>query len=307
MSSAEVLREVNVRWGQLGQLMKVLEVEGAVEREGSRWRRTLRPWSYDRQRVEAVTALRRVEQSQMLDYVSTGRCRMSLLRQYLDDDPSGPCGICDVCSGDRILIDLDPQNVKRAAGHLRAAEHPIKPRKMIPGSGRIDPNRVLQVGRALCVWGDGGWSGLVRRGKQVDGRFDDRLITASAQLIRRGWWSDGPQPEWVTFVPSFRNPDLVPYFAARLAESLGLECKDVVSKVRETEPQKTMQNSEKQYANVRGAFSVRRPVPSGPLLLVDDLVDSRWTMTAIGWLLQEAGSGRVYPFALADTAGRSVT
>ena len=96
-------------------------------------------------------------------------------------------------------------------------------------------------------------------------------------------------------------------FAARLAESLGLACKDVVAKIRESEPQKTMHNSEQQYANVRGAFEVTGPVPSRPVLLVDDIVDSRWTMTAIGWLLQEAGSGPVYPFALADTAGRSVT
>ena len=305
MSLAELLREVNVRWGQLNQLMKVLEVEGAVEREGSRWRRTLRPWSYDRDRVQAVTTLRLVEQRQMLDYISTDQCRMTLLRRYLDDDTEGPCGICDVCTGDRILIDPDPQEIQRAAGHIVGSEHSIQPRKTLPGSGRIAPDRVMKVGRSLCVWGDGGWSGLVRRGKEVDRRFDDRLVAASAQLIRRVRWSEGP-PEWVGFVPSFRNPDLVQNFAVRLAESLGLDCEDVVVKVRETQLQKTMQNSEQQYTNVRGAFRVDRQVPSGPVLLVDDTVDSRWTMTAISWLLREAGSGPVYPFALADTSGRSV-
>ena len=305
MSSTELLREVNVRKGQLDKLMKILEVEGAVEREGSGWRRTLRPWSYDRDRMEAVTELRRVEQGQMLEYISTDLCRMKLLRRFLDDDAAGPCGICDVCSGDRILVDLDTQEVQRAAGRLLAEEYPIEPRKVIPGSGRIAPERVLREGRALSLWGDGGWSGLVRRGKQVDSRFDDRLVAASAQLIRRGWWTGGP-PEWVTFVPSFRNPELVPYFAVRLAEFLGLECKDVVTRVRDTKPQKTMQNSEHQYSNVRGTFRVHEPVPSGAVLLVDDIVDSRWTMTAIGWLLRQAGSGPVYPFALADTAGRSV-
>ncbi|MCY4370290.1 MAG: RecQ family ATP-dependent DNA helicase [bacterium] len=305
MSSAELLREVNVRMHQMDQLMKTLEVEGAVEREGRRWRRTLSPWSYDRERVQAVTARRRVEQAQMLDYISADRCRMSLLRGYLDDDADQPCRICDACTGRSISINPDPEKVQRAEGHLFAAEHPIQPRKMIPGSGRIDPDRTLQAGRALSQWGDGGWSGLVRRGKQVDGRFDDRLLEASAQLIRRGWWSDGPL-EWVTFVPSIRNPDLVADLAVRLAASLDLPCRDAVAKVRETEPQKTMQNSQQQYTNVRGAFRVPGPVPPGPVLLVDDIVDSRWTMTAIGWLLQEAGSGPVYPFALVSTAGRSV-
>ncbi len=305
MSVTELLGEINVRPGQLGKLLKVLEVEGAVERAGGRWRRTLRPWAYDRDRVEAVTALRRVEQRQMQDYISTDRCRMALLRSYLDDASSGPCGICDVCSGDRIQLDLDPEEIEQAERHVRAAQHPIEPRKRIPGTGNIKLDRRLEVGRALSVWGDGGWSDLVRRGKQVDGYFDDRLVTAAAQLIRQTRWSDGP-PEWVTFVPSLRSPDLVAHFARRLAASLGLACEDVVAKVRETRPQKSMQNSEQQYDNIRGAFTARSQVHRGPVLLVDDIVDSRWTMTAIGWLLREAGSGLVYPFALADTAGRSV-
>lgn len=305
MSSVELLREVNVRKGQMDQLIKTLEVEGAIERHGSRWLRTLRPWSYNRDRVEEVTARRRVEQRQMQDYISADRCRMNLLRRYLDDDPGGACGICDVCSGRPLPVDPDPGAVRRAAGHLRAVEHPIQPRKMIPGSGRIDPERTLETGRALSVWGDGGWSGLVRRGKQVDERFDDRLVRASARLIRRSWSPDG-LIEWVTFVPSIRNPGLVADLAVRLAESLGLPCQDVVAKVRETAPQKTMQNNQQQYAHIRGVFEVRGPVPAGPVLLVDDIVDSRWTMTAIGWLLRDAGSGPVYPFALANTAGRSV-
>ena len=305
MSSTELLGEINVRPGQLSKLLKVLEVEGAVERVGGRWRRTLRPWAYDRDRVEAVTALRRVEQRQMQDYLSTDRCRMALLRSYLDDASSGPCGICDVCSGDRIQLDLDPEEIEQAERHVRAAEHPIEPRKRFPGSGNIKLDRRLEVGRALSAWGGGGWSDLVRRGKQVDGCFDDRLVAAAAQLIRQTRWSDGP-PEWVTFVPSLRSPDLVAHFARRLAASLGLACEDVVAKVRETRPQKSMQNSEQQYDNIRGAFTVRSQVHRGPMLLVDDIVDSRWTMTAIGWLLREAGSGPVHPFALADTAGRSV-
>ena len=304
MSSTELLREINVKRGQLSQLLKVLEVEGAVEKVGSRWQRTLRPWSYDHDRLRSVTALRRVEQRQMQDYISADRCRMTLLRGYLDDYAAGPCGICDACGGERIEVDPDRGELRRAFRHLRTAESLIKPRKLIPGSGRIDPDRLLEVGRALSVWGDGGWSDLVRRGKQVDGRFDDRLVAASTQLVRQAW-SDAP-PQWVTFVPSLRNPDLVRGFASRLAASLGLACEDVVAKVRETHPQKMMQNSEQQHANIRGAFKVALGVSPGPVLLVDDIVDSRWTMTAVGWLLREAGSGQVYPFALADTAGRSV-
>ena len=156
------------------------------------------------------------------------------------------------------------------------------------------------------MWGDGGWGRVAWRGKQQDGRFDEQLVAAARDLIR-GRWQPDPAPEWVAFVPSLRRPELVPDFARRLAYSLGLACKDAVVKVRETEPQKTMQNSQRQYRNVRDAFETSGEVPSGPVLLLDDMVDSRWTLTVVGLLLREAGSGPVFPFALADTAGRSGT
>ncbi len=37
----------------------------------------------------------------------------------------------------------------------------------------------------------------------------------------------------------------------------------------------------------------------GPVLLVDDLIDSRWTMTVTARLLRRAGADSVLPFALA--------
>ena len=43
-------------------------------------------------------------------------------------------------------------------------------------------------------------------------------------------------------------------------------------------------------------------MPKGPVLLLDDMVDSRWTLTVCGFLLREAGSGPMFPFALASTA-----
>ncbi len=141
------------------------------------------------------------------------------------------------------------------------------------------------------------------RRKQDHGEFGAELVDAAHELIRR--WQPEPMPEWVTFVPSRRQPELVAGFAARLAGRLGLVFGDVVVKVRDSEPQKFMQNSQQQYRNVQNAFEIKGPVPSGPVLLVDDMVDSRWTLTVVGASLREAGAGSVVPFALADTAGRS--
>jgi ATP-dependent DNA helicase RecQ len=37
----------------------------------------------------------------------------------------------------------------------------------------------------------------------------------------------------------------------------------------------------------------------GAVFLIDDMVDSRWTFTVIAALLRRAGSGQVFPLALA--------
>ena len=306
MSERELLADVNIPNKSLQALLKVLEVEGAVERDGRRWLRTLAPWTFDHERVSSVTALRRTEQQQMLDYIGTDQCRMRLLRGYLDDHDPEPCGICDNCTGVSLDRSFDPDTVQQAIDFLRKSERRIEPRKQLPDGKRIAAEHRLEDGRALTRWGDGGWGRLVRTGKQQDGRFDDRLVAAARDLIRDRWQPD-LGPEWVTFVPSLRRPELVPDFASRLAQSLGLACEDVVVKVCHTEPQKTMQNSQQQYRNIWDAFEIRGEVPSGPVLLVDDMVDSRWTLTVVGSVLRQAGSGPVLPLALADTAGRSVT
>ncbi len=303
MTKRELLSEVNLRPGQLEILLKVLEVEGAVERDGGRWLRTLSHWAFDYDRVASVTALRRAEQQQMREFIATDCCRMQALVNYLDDYSSEPCGICDNCTGDSVDLTFQPSEVQRAVDFLRSQDLPIKPRKQFPNGTRISLDQQLDGGWILARWRDAGWGNLVRSGKQVHGEFDDQLVDASADLIKR--WQPDPIPEWVTFVPSRRQPELVAGFAARLASRLGLVCKEVVVKVRDTEPQKSMQNSQQQYRNVQNAFEIRGPVPSGPVLLVDDLVDSRWSLTVVGVSLRQTGAGSVLPFALADTAGRS--
>ena len=305
MTTREILAEVNVKHKQLTGLLKILEVEGAVERDGSRWLRTLAPWSFDHSRVTAVTAQRRAEQQQMLDYIRSDLCRMQLLRGYLDDHGADPCRICDICTGEGIPQGHDPDAVQQAIDFLGKSEQVIEPRKRLPPGGSIPAEYLLEQGRVLAVWGDGGRGDLVRVGKQRDGRFDDRLVEAALQLIRSRW-RPSPEPEWVTFVPSHYRTELIADFATRLAGSLGIPCIDAVRKTRRTEPQKTMQNTHQQYRNVQGAFEVKAEVQSSPVLLVDDMVDSRWTFTIVGSLLRQAGAGPVLPFALADTAGKGI-
>ena len=63
-----------------------------------------------------------------------------------------------------------------------------------------------------------------------------------------------------------------------------------------------MANSTQQARNIDGSLALSgQPVPTGPVILVDDMVDSRWTLTVSAWLLRKNGSGDVFPMALSQT------
>jgi len=137
----------------------------------------------------------------------------------------------------------------------------------------------------------------VKQAKYQLHHYPEELVTAAAELIHQ--WAPDPWPQWVTCVPSTHRPELVEPFAGRLAAALGLPFQPCVRRVAARPPQKAMENSAQQAGNVYGAFEVSGDVPALPVLLVDDIADSRWTLTVVGMLLCEAGAGEVFPFVLA--------
>jgi ATP-dependent DNA helicase RecQ len=308
MSLNELMATVNVRRARLESMLKVLEVEGAVGRERGGYVRTDEAWTYPTERIEHITALRRHEQDAMLAYAAHTGCLMEFLRTELDDPGAAPCGRCMNCTGSPLRVEVsDPLRVA-AREHLRGFDLFVEPRKQWPSGmgasmpkGRIAEEERSQTGRALSVMGDGGWGRLVAAGRDEDERFGDDLVAASAALIAERWRPE-PAPAWVTCVPSMTHPDLVPDFAARLARALDLPFHEAVRKVGQNQPQATMRNSAQQVRNVWDAFAVSAVpsgVPDGPVLLVDDLADSKWTVTVVARALCQAGSGPVHPFVLA--------
>ncbi len=155
------------------------------------------------------------------------------------------------------------------------------------------------AGAAVSGGGVGGLLELVYAGKHSDGRFDDRLVDAAAELIRRDW-KPSPPPEWVTYIRSLWCPFLMPDYAERLASVLGLPCLEAVASTREAEPQKAMPDAHRRWENVVGLFDVLPSVRPEPVLLLDDIVSSRWTLTSAGMSLRKAGVAAVHPFVLAD-------
>jgi ATP-dependent DNA helicase RecQ len=295
---------VNISRGMLERTLKLLEVDEAVARQESRYIRTLNPWRPDPAHVERVTAQRYQELDRMQQYVTYPGCLFEFLARELDDPTAAPCGRCANCSGEALPTSVSPELVQEARNFLRGDSLIIEPRSAWP-AGTAAPWRSAErrnaPGRALSADGDAGWGRSIAQEKYAHGQFGDDLVEAAAALVLEPWRPD-PFPEWVTAVPSLRHPNLVPHFARRLAQRLRLPFYPVILKAREIPEQKTMQNSAQQMRNVAQAFSVTGACPGGPVLLVDDVVDSRWTMTVCGQLLRDAGSGLVYPLALASAA-----
>ena len=297
-TARELMAHVNLGKGRVDALLKVLDVEGAVARTGSRW--ALVPgshWRYDGERYAAVTALRRREQKAMAAFGADGRCLMRALQEELDDPAPEDCGRCAVCAGARYDGPLDPRLVREAALLLRSRPLVLEAKKMAPdeqGSMRKIPEDVrAEDGRALARLGDGGWDALVQEGRRA-GRFDDELVAAAAEAVK-AWRAP---VAWVAAVPSRRSGDLVPGFARRLADALGLPFVDAVERTADAPPQREMANAAQQVANVRGAFAVPAAVPPGACLLVDDVRFSGWTLAMIAGRLRRRGAGAVYPLAL---------
>lgn len=308
LSIPDLMTCVNMSKGRIEKTITALSLESPapIAKQGTKWQLTAAElgdgfWA----RADRLTKLRRAELQQMQEYVSQpfGQ-HMGFLIDALDGDSS----TVSPPSLPPLSEDVDQLLVGEAEEFLCRTSLPIEPRKKWPVGGMPQygiytastiPYQA-QPGKALCVWGDAGWGGLVRQGKYHDGHFSDDLVAACVKMIQE--WNPQPSPTWVTCVPSLRHPELVPNFAQRLAAALGLPFHMVIAKTDARPEQKTMANSTQQARNIDGSLALKgQPIPPGPVLLVDDMVDSRWTLTVSAWLLRKSGSGEVWPMALSQT------
>jgi ATP-dependent DNA helicase RecQ len=311
LSERQIEEAVNLRKGQIEKILKILSVENPspVLKDGTCWMRTPVPYQMDHERIRRLTRQREEEWREVQEYLDTRDCLMMFLARALDDPAPQPCGKCSRCLGRPVVGEgFSHERAVEASLYLKRSEISLECRKQVaPGAfpqygfkGNLPKELRAGTGRILSRWGDAGWGRLIAEDKHR-GHFRDEVVEAVAEMIRDRWRPD-PPPAWVACVPSHRHPELVPGFANRLAQRLDLPFVDAVHKVVQNQPQKQQQNRFHQCHNLDGVFEVSDEVPSGPVLLVDDVVDSGWTMTVIAALLLQAGSGPVLPLALATTS-----
>ncbi|WP_034269813.1 RecQ family ATP-dependent DNA helicase [Actinospica robiniae] len=315
---------VDLKRSRLELLLKVLDADGAVRRVQGGWVSTGQPWQYDAERYARITAAREAEQQAMLEYSSTSSCRMEFLRRQLDDPEATPCGRCDNCTGVRRDATVQSSVVDAAGSHAKRAWVALDARRQWPSGmpavgvelkGKIPAGEQAAEGRALARLTDLGWGSALRDllGPGVgDQPVRPQLLGAMVNVLKEwaandapgGPWSGAGRPVGIVTITSRARPRLVASLAEGISEIGRLPIAGNVERVRDdghTGPT----NSAWRLRSVYEAFALgpqlreRLADCPGPVLLVDDLVDSGWTMTVAARLLRQGGAPAVLPLVLA--------
>jgi ATP-dependent DNA helicase RecQ len=322
MSTQALEPLVDLRRTRLELMLKVLDVDGAVRRSRGGWLATGQPWTYDSARLRRVAEARTAEQKTMIEYAASAACRMEFLRRCLDDPGAVPCGRCDNCAEPMFDAEVTPGSLAAADAFLGRPGVEIAPKKMWPTGlsavgitvkGKIGPAEQIESGRAVGRLSDLGWGGRLRAvvsPESADAPITDELAAAVVEILKA--WAHGddawPQrPAAVVAVGSHRHPLLIRSLAEHIARVGRLPLLGAVVADRPT-ASASRGNSAQRVRALYDAFTVEAEVVaalpglSGPVLLVDDLVDSGWTMAMAGRALRQAGAEGVLPLALAVSA-----
>ncbi|GAA5118730.1 RecQ family ATP-dependent DNA helicase [Pseudonocardia adelaidensis] len=307
LSTAAVETRVDLSRTRLEMLLKVLDSDGAVRRVKGGWVATGEEWVYDRERHHRIAEARRAEQQAMLDYIDTAGCRMQFLRQQLDDPAAEPCGRCDTCTTPAWSTDVDAGAAAAAQERISRPGVEVAPRKQwpsgmaelgVPASGRIPAAELAAPGRVIGRLSDIGWGTRLRELVGGDDAPVPGDVLDACVRVLAGWGWAG-RPVGVVGIGSRTRPHQLEHLARRIAEIGRLP---LLGTLTPSGPRpEEHSNSAQRLAAVWSAFEPPAfPVPDGPVLLVDDVIDSGWTATVAARLLRHAGVSAVLPFALAQ-------
>ncbi|KGJ78355.1 ATP-dependent DNA helicase RecQ, partial [Cryobacterium roopkundense] len=316
LSTQALEARVDLRRTPLELLLKVLDVDGAVRRVKGGWVSTGDPWTYDRDRYERIAAARLHEQRAMIEFETTTGCRMEFLQRALDDETAVPCGRCDNCTTPWYPLDVREEAASAAAASLDRVGVILDARAQWPtgvanlgvnATGKIAPGDRLSEGRALARLTDLGWGGALREvfeSQAADAPASQAMTAACVRVLAEWKWHE--RPAAVVTMPSRQHPLLINSVARALSEVGRLPWLGELSPANGGPTGTAGGNSAYRLSNVWDRFEVGpeldaalQPFAGKPLLLIDDVADSRWTLTVAGRLLRRSGASAVLPFTLA--------
>lgn len=307
LSTAAIETRVDLSRTRLEMLLKVLDSDGAAKRVKGGWVATGEDWVYDAERHRRIADARKAEQQAMLDYLVTDECRLVFLRRQLDDPEARPCGRCDNCAGAGWSTDVDAGSEAAAGERLARPGVEVAPRKQwpsgmkeldVPASGRIPAGELADTGRVIGRLSDIGWGTRLRELTGGEDAPVPKDVLDACIRVLAGWgWEQ--RPVGVVGIGSRTRPHQLDHLARRISDIGRLPLLGTLTPAGPRPAEHA--NSAQRLAAVWGSFEEPAfALPDGPVLLVDDVIDSGWTMTVAARLLRRTGASAVLPFALAQ-------
>ena len=312
-TAGQIQRKLNIRSSRLEKALKHLLIDGYITKNKYEYSRTIKPWTYDYNRVKMIKDCRIQERDRMKEYIQHKGCLMQFVTRELDDPNSEPCGICANCQNGLLPDKPKPETIQKALEYLQQDYVIIDARKRWPSGIELSVNaqnqpttvipkeEILEQGRALTYLEKAGWGTIVMNCIKKDALLPEDIIDASCYLIVNKWSPD-PFPEWITYIPSLGRKKIIPDFAERLGKKLKLPVYDTISLINlQKQPIHHYNNSQQKVDNNINNWSIKKSILPKPVLLIDDFAYSRWTLTIVGRLLKIQGAEKVYPFTLGSS------
>lgn len=305
LSILDIEKKLNLKHSRIEKTLMFLENGEYIVKEKSKYYSTIKIFKYDEDYYNGITEIRRKEQKQMLELVDTKKCYNQFVVNALDDMTDENCGCCKNCLDyEEFSSNIQGRFIEKAQEYLERLFIPIEPRKRWAKTSMTGATKIDEIcqGIALSKYGVYKYGKMVERDK-YSGKdyFCEELLDKSYSILLPIISNCGIQG--IVPVPSLRS-NIVLNFAQRLAEKCGIKYIEALYKTS-AEQQKKMVNSSHQCENALKSFHIKEEVdiPEN-IILFDDIVDSKWTLTVCGNLLKSGGASLVFPFALADSSNR---
>ncbi|AGN18661.1 hypothetical protein J433_14117 [Corynebacterium glutamicum MT] len=302
-STVKLESQVDLSRSRLEQVLKVLDVDGAVKRVRGGWVSTRQEWIYDAERYAGLEQARKIEQQSMVNYQNTIECRMLYLRKELDDvEATTPCGRCDNCTGKTWGLDTDASITLKVDQQLQTPGVKIAPRKMWPTGisvrGKIAG---LEEGRALGRLNDIARGPALKALLDSGAYSDDPWMARIIEVLKNWGWTNRPANVVALGNTNFGSTEMIIQVAQSIAAVGRMNFAGVLPVLPGAEEVMAQNSAYRVEALLKQwDWSKGLQLVPGPILLVTDLIDTGWSVTVAGNGIAQRTSGKVLPFALAS-------
>lgn len=308
---AELLDKLNLKRNMIKTSLDVLLINEYIIKDGPRYYKTNKEFIIDLNKEAEFKESQYKELEEFNNFINTKECYMKFIANKLNDNSASKCGKCANCIGMPIIpVEVSKDAVNDARLFLNNQVQTIKPRSQKPFGinisgikpGNIKEDLKNEEGRFISTIGVSGYGHEISNTIIENKMFSETLLNAAVTYFKTKWANVLDDITLITYIPSYHHNERIEIFTRELASKLNIKFITLILKTKEDrELQRDMNNGVKQFENAYYSYElINQDIYKENILLVDELINSGFTMFSVGLKLKEKGANRVYPFALAS-------